>query len=169
MATDRDEQLRQQQELEEIRRSFAEMGARMGSMFEPAEPEELEGTRRLALPAPPGDAPLPPALQGRPRWWWAAALTLLFLAGTAVGFVLPRGGDGGSPPSQPQATVASTRTPQAAAPPPPVSVPQACLDAAEKADEVIARLTANIRDNRLAAELRDYTIANQACRREASP
>jgi hypothetical protein len=168
MATDRDEQLRQQQELEEIRRSFAEMGARMGSMFEPAEPEELEGTRRLALPAPPGDAPLPPALQGRPRWWWAAALTLLFLAGIAVGFVLPRGGDGGSP-SQPPVTVAATRTSPAAAPPPRVSVPQACLDAAERGDEVIARLTANIRDNRLAAQLRDYTIASQACRREASP
>jgi hypothetical protein len=168
MATDRDEQLRQQQELEEIRRSFAEMGARMGSMFEPPEPEELEGTRQLALPAPPGDAPLPPALQGRPRWWWAAALTLLFLAGIAVGFVLPRGGDG-DPPSQPPVTVASTRTPRAAAPAPRVSVPQACLDAAERGDEVIARLTANIRDNRLAAQLRDYTIASQACRREASP
>jgi hypothetical protein len=171
MATDRDEQLRQQQELEEIRRSFAEMGARMGSMFEPAEPEELQGTRQLALPAPPGDAPLPPALQGRPRWWWAAALTLLFLAGTLVGFVLPRGGDGGSP-SQPPVAVAPTQTPQAAestAPPPRVSVPEACLDAADKGDEVIARLTANIRDNRLAALLRDYTIASQACRREASP
>jgi hypothetical protein len=168
MATDRDEQLRQQQELEEIRRSFAEMGARMGSMFEPPEPEELEGTRQLALPAPPGDAPLPPALQGRPRWWWAAALTLLFLAGIAVGFVLPRGGDGGSP-SQPPANVAPTRAPQAPTSAPPASVPQACLDAAERGDEVIARLTANIRDNRLAAQLRDYTIASQACRREASP
>ena len=41
MATDRDEQQRQQQELEEIRRSFAEMGARMGSLFEPAERDEV--------------------------------------------------------------------------------------------------------------------------------
>ena len=173
MATDRDEQLRQQRELEEIRRSFAEMGARMGSMFDPAEADELEGTRRPALPAPPAsdDAPLPPALQGRPRWWWAAALALLFLAGTAVGFVLPRGGDGGDPPAATPATVAPTTAPQASestASRPQTSVPDSCLDAAEKGDEVIARLTANIRDNRLAAALRDYTIASQACRREAS-
>ncbi|HEV3400120.1 MAG TPA: hypothetical protein VG693_12610 [Actinomycetes bacterium] len=42
MATDRDEQQRQQRELEEIRRSFAEMGARMGSLFDPAEGDEAE-------------------------------------------------------------------------------------------------------------------------------
>ena len=48
-------------------------------------------------------------------------------------------------------------------------VPQACLDAAELADEVIARLNRNQRDNRLAEMLRDYTIASQNCRRAASP
>jgi hypothetical protein len=144
MATDRDERLRQRQELEEIRRSFAQMGARMGSMFEPADPGELEGRpAQSALPAPPGDAPLPPTLQGRPRWWWAAALALLFLAGTAVGFVLPRGGDGGDPPAATQATAAPTSAPQAseatsARPQTSVSVPESCLDAAEKGDEVIA-------------------------------
>ena len=48
-------------------------------------------------------------------------------------------------------------------------VPEACLDAAELADEVIARLNRNQRDNRLFLALRDYTVASQACRREASP
>ena len=47
MATDRDEQLRQQRELEEIRRSFAEMGARMGSLFEPAEPSGDRAAPRM--------------------------------------------------------------------------------------------------------------------------
>jgi len=50
-----------------------------------------------------------------------------------------------------------------------VSVPEECVDAAELADEVISRLDRNDRDNRLALALRDYTIASQACRREASP
>jgi hypothetical protein len=49
------------------------------------------------------------------------------------------------------------------------SVPEACLEAAKLGDEVIARLTGNQRDNRLFAALRRYTIASQACRREASP
>ena len=54
MATDRDEQQRQQRELEEIRRSFAEMGARMGSMFDPPEPDEAERSQPALLPpAPP--------------------------------------------------------------------------------------------------------------------
>jgi hypothetical protein len=168
MATDRDEQQRQQRELEEIRRSFAEMGARMGSLFEPGEVDESEPAppaERKALPAPP---PAPPLLAGRPRWWWAAALTLLFLAGGLFGYLLPR--DGGSVVPPPNSTAVGRET---ASPPETVirtvtSVPDSCLDTAEKADEVIARLTANIRDNRLAAELRDYTIASQACRKEAS-
>ena len=58
MATDRDEQQRQQQELEEIRRSFAEMGARMGSLFEPTDvDDQLQPSARPALPAPPPAAP----------------------------------------------------------------------------------------------------------------
>jgi hypothetical protein len=61
--------------------------------------------------------------------------------------------------TQPRATVtASTRT----------RVPEACLDAAELADEIIARLNRNQRDNRLALDLTDYSVASQACRREAT-
>ena len=50
-----------------------------------------------------------------------------------------------------------------------IQVPDACLDAQELADEVISRLNRNVRDQRLFAALRDYTIASQACRRAASP
>jgi hypothetical protein len=50
-----------------------------------------------------------------------------------------------------------------------VQAPEACLEAAAPADEVISRLNRNERDNRLANALRDYTIASQACRRAASP
>jgi hypothetical protein len=170
MATDRDEQQRQQQELEEIRRSFAEMGARMGSLFEPTElgDEPALPSSRPALPAPTAAAP------GRPRWWWAGALVLLFLAGTAFGRILP-GGDGGpdaAPVTQPPSTTARAE----GATPPPVSrvpktvksVPEACVDAAELADEIISRLNRNQRDNTLALALTDYTVASQACRKEAS-
>jgi hypothetical protein len=164
------ERQRQQRELEEIRRNFAEMGARMGSLFEPAdadEPKPAPPSEQRALPAPP---PAPPLFAGRPRWWWAAALTLLFLVGGLFGYLLR--GDGGSEPPPTPPTVA-----QAAVPPAPpetvirtkTSVPEVCLDTAELGDEVIARLTRNQRDNRLFPALRKYTIASQACRREASP
>jgi hypothetical protein len=178
MATDRDEQQReqqrQQQELEEIRRSFAEMGARMGSLFEPAEANDPEPAQQAALPAPPATpvTPAPGVFQARPRWWWAGLLALLFVAGTAFGWLLPRGGDGPDPAPPPQATTATTApqaTPTTARPRTLVSVPEACVDAAELADEVISRLNRNDRDNSLALALRDYTIASQACRREASP
>jgi hypothetical protein len=57
------------------------------------------------------------------------------------------------------ATLVQTRT----------SVPEQCLETAELADEVIAKLNRNVRDERLFLALRDYTIASQACRRASSP
>ena len=164
------ERQRQQRELAETRRNFAEMGARMGSLFEPAdadEPKPAPPSEQRALPAPP---PAPPLFAGRPRWWWAAALTLLFLVGGLFGWLL-RGEGGSEPPPSPTTVAAAVRPP---APPETVirtrtSVPEACLDTAKLGDEVIARLTRNQRDNRLFPALRKYTIASQACRREASP
>jgi hypothetical protein len=175
MATDRDEQLRQQQELEEIRRSFAEMGARMGSLFEPSDPDDEAEEPALALPAPPPPTQAPPAAApARPRRWWAGALVLLFLAGTGFGWVLPRGGGGSDSPPPTQTTPTTgpnVATPKGPATPPKTvtSVPKSCVDASELADEVISRLDRKQRDNRLFSALRDYTIASQACRREASP
>jgi hypothetical protein len=175
MATDRDEQQRdQQRELEEIRRSFAEMGARMGSLFEPAEADEPERAQKAALPAPSATpaTPAPGVFQARPGWWWAVLLALLFVAGTAFGLLLPWGGDDPDEAPPPQATTATTAAPATTTTvrgPTVVSVPEECVEAAELADEVISRLNRNDRDNRLALALRDYTIASQACRREASP
>ena len=176
MATDRDEQQRQQQELEEIRRGFAEMGARMGSMFEPAEPEEPERSQKALLPpAPPVAARSPFGISARPRRWWAAALVLPFVAGIAFGYILPKGDGGSDSPSSSGATTATSRA-RVAVPSPPAtviktrtSVPETCVDTAKLADEVISRLTRNDRDNRLGEMLRNYTRASQACRREASP
>lgn len=168
MATDRDEQQRQQQELEEIRRSFAEMGARMGSLFEPPDTQEPERAQ-----GPPALPPAPPVERKRPRWQLVGAAVLLVLLGTVFGWALAQGGSDDAPPS------ASATAPTTAAPPPTtappskprtaVSVPQQCVETAELADEVISRLNRNIRDERLFLALRDYTIASQACRREASP
>ena len=174
MATDRDEQLRQQRELEEIRRSFAEMGARMGSMFEPADDDEPPPPRPSTSPRP-ATTPAPHGGTARPRWWGAAALVLLFVAGTAFGYILPNGDGGSGSASPPGATIPTTAAQATATKPKPapprtvVSVPDDCLETAELADEVISRLNRNDRDNRLALTLRDYTIASQACRREASP
>jgi hypothetical protein len=165
------ERQRQQRELAEIRRNFAEMGARMGSLFEPAdadEPKPAPPSEQRALPAPP---PAPPLFAGRGRWWWAAALTLLFLVGGLFGWLLR--GEGGSEPPPSPTTVAAAAVPPPAPPETVIrtrtSVPEACLDTAKLGDEVIARLTRNQRDDRLFSALRKYTIASQACRGEASP
>jgi hypothetical protein len=163
MATDRDEQKQQQEELEEIRRSFAEMGARMGSLFEPAEPEQAE--QPVLHP--------PPAVPARPRWRRPAALALLFVAGIGFGYVLPNRAAGESDSLPPPSATVTTRA-QAATPPPTapprtkVSVPEECLETAEWGDEVISRLNRKIRDDRLVLALREYTTASQACRKEAS-
>ena len=169
MATDRDEQQRQQQELEEIRRSFAEMGARMGSLFEPADAEAPERAGSPALPPPPA------VERERPRWQLVAAAALLVLLGTFFGWALAQG-TGDDAPSRAATETTSTPTteaqPTTTATPKTVtvpSVPEQCVEAAELADEVISRLNRNIRDERLFLALRDYTIASQACRREASP
>jgi hypothetical protein len=169
MATDRDEQQRQQQELEEIRRSFAEMGARMGSLFEPADTEAPERATAPALPPPPA------VERERPRWQLVAAAALLVLLGTFFGWAVAQAGDDAPPEVAAPATTntpttdtqpTTTATPKTVTVP---SVPEQCVEAAELADEVISRLNRNIRDERLFLALRDYTIASQACRREASP
>ena len=166
MATDRDEQQRQQQELDEIRRSFAEMGARMGSLFEPAETDEHHGGAPPPVlpPAPPVEAAASQLAAGGRRGGAAAGRHRLRL-GALPGRLRtprPRWAATGTTAVQPTPT-AKTVTKTV------VSVPEQCVETAELADEVISRLNRNVRDERLFLALRDYTIASQACRREASP
>jgi hypothetical protein len=169
MATDTSDQEQQHRELEEIRRQFAEVGKRIGSAFEPASPDENRERPLAALApptAPPDAQPAPPDQQpARPRWLWVVAVALL-LVGTGLGYALPRAGSN-DPPAPSTARPPVSTQPQ---PPQPVpSVPQVCLETARRGDEVIAKLTVNDRSRRLAAALKAYTLASQACRQAASP
>jgi hypothetical protein len=160
---------RQRRELEEIRRKFQEVGARLGSAFEPASPDDDRQPRALPSPAAPVEQP------ARPRWQGIAAAVLIFLLGIGFGYVLTRSG-AGDPPGTPSAKAtpatpapATTLAPQAA-PATSVVAPPACLDTAKKGDALFALLTSNVRDQRLVADaLKAYTLASQACRKEASP
>jgi hypothetical protein len=153
----------QRRELEEIRRKFAEVGERLGSAFEPTPPEDHQ-PRPQALPAPASERPT------RPRWQWVAAAVLL-LVGTGIGYALPRAGSN-DPPAPPPSSTASASTQRPGAAPGPgtvTSVPEVCLETARRGDEVIHLLTINDRGRRLAEALKAYTLASQACRKEASP
>jgi hypothetical protein len=152
---------RQRRELDEIRRKFTEVGARLVPAFEPAPPAELEQQRALP-PAPPPDRP------ARPGWQWLAAAALLFVLGTGLGYLLPRSGGSAQPAPPPQPSVTTPAAPQPSTPPRAIA-PPACLETARRADEVIALLSRNIRTRRLAEALKAYTLASQACRQEASP
>ena len=132
-----------------------------------------------ALPDRPPDPPeplappLPPQAPPRrtpQRLALAVNLLLVLALGIVIGVAATDAGDanGSAPTSTSVPTNTSART-AAATIVANRTVPEPCLDAAELADEVISQLTRNIRDNRLAAVLRDYTIASQACRRAASP
>jgi hypothetical protein len=124
-----------------------------------------------ALPGEPlASPPAGPPRRTR-RLALAVNLVLVLVLGVVVGVVGARRGQNAaaSAPNPPVSTVVVTsivpRTVTRAA----VQVPEACLDAAELADEVISRLNRNDRDNRLALALRDYTVASQTCRRQAAP
>jgi hypothetical protein len=167
MATDASDREQQRRELEEIRRKFTEVGARVGSLFEPARPDDQdEDVRptRPALPAPQQAVPGP-----RPsRLAVAAAVVVALLVGVGLGYLLPhqRPQTRAAPP--PPATSSPFST-LAAQPRTVTSVPEVCLEAARKGDLTIHLYTIKIRDRRLVEALRAYTLASQACRREASP
>ena len=172
MATNPEEppEERQRRELEEIRRKFQEVGARLGSAFEPASPDDDRRPRAVLPPAPPVDQP------ARPRWQGLATVVLIFLLGTGFGYLLARPG-AGDPPGTPSAKAApATRPPATTLAPQPtprtkVVPPPACLETAKQGDEVFALLSSNVRvnDRRLAEAMKAYTLASQACRKEASP
>jgi hypothetical protein len=161
-----DRQERQRRELEEVRRSFTEVGTRMGSLFEPAQQRQAQQAEH----EPPAEPAKPVVASPRARWRvpsWAlpAVLALVcLLVGGGIGSLLhlPAG------PARPASTaVVSATTIQ----PPPgrIVVPAACLETARRADILVDLYTRNIRDNRLTLALKSYTLASQACRKEASP
>jgi hypothetical protein len=168
MATDASDRERQRRELEEIRRKFTETSARMGSLFEPAPPDDQGEDVRVSGPAlPPPDKP---ASRPRPRPGWpvVAAVVAALLVGTSLGYVLPRS-QADAPASPPPASTQAPASTLAPRPRTVTSVPAACLETARKGDLTIHYLTINVRDQRLVQALKDYTLASQACRREASP
>jgi hypothetical protein len=158
---------RQRRELEEIRRKFTEIGARLGSAFEPATPALQDRPRALPPLAPP---PAPPLDQpARPRWLALAAVALVFALGTGLGYLLPRSGAGAQPAPPPQPSATTPAAPQTSTAPS-ASVPPSCLETARRGDKVFALLTSKVTDQRLVADaMRAYTTASQACRKEASP
>jgi hypothetical protein len=154
---------RQQRELEELRRQFAEVGKRI-SAFEPVTPDE-QRERSLVLArsiAPPAKQPAPP------RWLVVAAVALIFVLGTGIGYALPRAGSNHppSPPAPSQARPPLSTQPQ---PQPVPSVPQACLEVTRRGDELVYLFTINDRSRRLVQALKAYTLASQACRQATSP
>jgi hypothetical protein len=177
MATDRDAQRR---ELEEIRRKFTEMGARVGSLFEPAPDEDPDArpTTPALPPPPPPPAPAPapmavpvagPGAGGLSRVVAAAAVVVALLVGVGLGYALPhqRARAPAAAPPPPVGTQAPTASTQAARVV--TRVPPSCLETARKGDLTIHLYTINVRDRRLVEALKAYTLASQACRREASP
>ena len=124
-------------------------------------------------PAPSLLPPAPPPLRRPQRLALAVNLLLVMALGTVLVVAVQRGQVTG-----PSATVPTARAATTTVPPSTVvkaeartvtSVPEQCVEMAELADDIISRLNRNIRDERLFLALRDYTIASQACRREASP
>jgi hypothetical protein len=161
-----DRQERQRRELEDVRRSFTEVGTRMGSLFEPA--QERQG--REAEHEQPAEPAKPVVASPRARWRvpsWAlpAVLALVFLlVGGGLGFLLHRP-IGQARPTSTLVVSATTIQP----PPARIVVPPECLHTAQLGDQVIDMLMHNIRDQRLSVVFKQYTEASQACRKEASP
>lgn len=150
----------QRRELEEIRRKFAEVGKRLGSAFEPVSPEVRQPDALLKSVPPTPERPT------RPRWQWAAAVALVFVLGTGFGFALPRSAADDSPPPPTTPAPATTQAPQVRTVP---TVPESCLETARKGDQVIAMLMRAKRDPTLLSKAyREYTVASQACRKEAT-
>jgi hypothetical protein len=162
----------QRRELEEIRDSFRQIGIRMGSLFEPAQDDsaasaEPEHARATAQEAEPGSLERPQPVAQAPRrrgpgWALVAAVALAcLLVGGGIGYLLHR-------PAASVEVAAPAVVTRTVVRDKPVA-PRACLETARRGDETMDMLVKNIRDRRLSLALKAYTVASQACRREASP
>jgi hypothetical protein len=94
------------------------------------------------------------------------ALVACLLAGGGLGYLLHRPAAG---PAWPTVTSVVTRTEPQPRPRARAVAPPACLQTAQRGDQVIDLFTRNVRDQRLSLALKAYTDASQACRKEATP
>src|SRR5262245_13054135 len=121
---DKNDKERQQRELEELGRSFQEVGIKVGS-FEPAQPNGDSAGQR-ALPAP-ATAAQPPT-KGRPTWVLALAAVACLLLGGGFGYLLHR-------PTAPTITWPTATSVVTRTPPVRVVAPPACLQTAQRGAE----------------------------------
>jgi hypothetical protein len=137
----------------------------------------LAGRPPAGPAAAPGSEPAPPPLASpllrrAQRLALAVNLLLVLALGVALGVVAVGARDvadrRAASIQRPAATSPLTSAPPATTVTRTV-VPQTCLEAAELADEIIAALNRNDRGSRLATAMREYSVANQACREQASP
>ncbi|HEX8862820.1 MAG TPA: hypothetical protein VGC06_27765 [Actinomycetes bacterium] len=154
----------QQRQLEEIRRSFQEIGVRVGA-FEPAQ-HNGSGNQ------PPSASVLPAGPRLVMRWPLAvvaAVAVVCLLLGGGLGYLLHRPTAAAEVPAAAEMPATSIVTRVVPSPPQTrVVVPPACLETARRADELMDLFTRKVRDHRLSLALKEYTLASQACRKEAS-
>jgi hypothetical protein len=97
----------------------------------------------------------------------AGGALLLLLVGFVLGAAVTN--DRSPGPARPPPTQA---LPAPSAPPSttvrPAPPPQACLDAMERADQVISYLIGKIRDQRLSKSLQEFVESRRACQQAAS-
>jgi hypothetical protein len=150
----------QRRELEEVRRSFQEIGVKVGAF----EPVERHGSGEDPPPSPSASSRASRLVMAWPLGLLAAVVVICLLLGGWFGYLLH------SPADARVLSPATSIVTRVVVSPPETRVvpPPACLDTAQKADTLIDLFTRNVRDRRLSLALKDYTLASQACRKEAS-
>jgi hypothetical protein len=95
-------------------------------------------------------------------WPLALVTVVCLLLGGGLGYLLHR------PTAATEVPTTSIVTRVVPSPQTRVVVPPACLETARRADELMDLFTRKVRDRRLSLALKAYTLASQACRKEAS-
>lgn len=149
----------QQRQLEEIRRSFQEIGVRVGA-FEPAQHNGSSANQPPSASVQPAGSRL---VMGWPLGVLAVVVVVCLLLGGGLGYLLHRPTAAAEVPATSIVTRVVPSPPQTR-----VVVPPACLETARRADELMDLFTRKVRDRRLSLALKAYTLASQACRKEAS-
>src|SRR6266536_3110306 len=185
-ADDSNPEEQQRRELEEIRRSFTEIGVRMGSLFEPAQQNGKEtpeaGTPEAGTPEAGTHDPKAP----RPRVRDAQVPRLKARGSRApkAKALEPKAPEPKAlEPRAPKSKASDVQAPESKAPDvqapepeareaePPAVVSPAVVSppAGRQGDQTIDLLLRNVRDHSLSLTFKAYTEASQTCRKEASP